>query len=91
MAAQTRVVFDGSLTAMSRLASLVLLGADAELTLAFSIVQSRTIASKSRADSAELIPLFDMLNHAQDNTCTFCHVSVEMSAEIRSMMATEVG
>ncbi len=87
---QLQAQFDHGLTAMAKLASIILPDvaiSPPELRWAFTIVQSRAVNRNGRA---ELIPLFDMLNHAQDNTCDFCHVPVEMSAEVRSMMATEV-
>jgi hypothetical protein len=86
----TRAIFEGGLNAVSQLATLVLPGvaiSHAELTWAFSVVQSRANGGKDRA---ELIPVFDMLNHAPDKVCEFAEMTVAMNPEIRARMATMV-
>ena len=88
---RTKFLFDGGFKAMSKLASLVLPGVEispAELTWAFTVAQSRAV---NRNGSAELIPLFDMFNHApgRDDVCDFSVVTVAMAPAIRASMAMD--
>ena len=74
---------------MPKLASLVLPGVEispAELTWAFTVAQSRAVNCNGRA---ELIPLFEMFNHAPCDVCDFSVVTVAMAPAIRASMAIE--
>ncbi len=85
----TRAVFSEGLQAVHRLARLTLPGTETtpeELTWAFSVVQSRAV---NRRGLAELIPLFDMLNHAPGPACDFSAVTTQLAAPIRAAMATD--
>ena len=86
---QTQIVFSKSLKVLTQLADLAVPGADitpAELTWAFNVVQTRAV---NRSGSPELIPLFDMFNHAPDPACEFCEVTEQMYPGIRASMAVE--
>jgi hypothetical protein len=85
---ETQAVYRDSLKTASKLASLVLPGVAttlAELTWAFTVVQSRAVYRDGRC---ELIPLFDMLNHAP-NSCDFSEVTVALAAPVRASMAMD--
>lgn len=85
----TQAEFAKSLKVAYNLARLVLPSVDItpeKLTWAFTVVQTR---ADGHNGGAELIPLFDMFNHAATKACDFYKVSVRMCAPIRASMAMD--
>ena len=86
---QLRAVYSETLKVAMQFARLVLPGVEItaeELTWAFSVTQSR---ANTRRGSAELIPLYDMFNHAPNPAVDFSAVTVKVCAAVCASMAMD--
>jgi hypothetical protein len=79
MRSSSQDVFADCIKVISQLLSLVLpTGVDidpTEITWAFNVVETRSVLTEEAhnrgSNTNQIVPLFDMLNHASGNTCSF--------------------
>jgi hypothetical protein len=94
----TQEVFAECLEVLTQLLPLALPAVDSidlgEITWAFTVVQTRAVLTDEESTrgfgTGHLVPLFDMLNHAPANTCTFVplpHLAVRGLRASRAVQA----